>query len=59
MNITDNIKEFGFTQAVKYLENNPETNIPKLMELVDHFLPNSVRPSGRRLKGRIIGTSLL
>ncbi|WP_411961614.1 hypothetical protein [Faecalispora jeddahensis] len=39
MNFSDKAKVFGFTQAVNYLEKNPETNIPKLAALVDNFLP--------------------
>ncbi len=41
MNITDKVKAFGFTQAVNYLEKDPETNIPRLMRLVDRFMSNN------------------
>ena len=31
--------ESAVTKALEYLEKDPETNIPKLMELVDKFTP--------------------
>ena len=31
--------EGAVTKALEYLEKDPETNIPKLMELVDKFTP--------------------
>ena len=31
--------EGAITKALEYLEKDPETNIPKLMELVDKFTP--------------------
>ncbi len=40
MNISDKAKAFGFDQAIKYLEKDPETNIPKLAGLVDRFFHN-------------------
>ena len=43
MNIIDSVKNTAFSAAVhtalEYLEKDPETNIPKLMELVDKFTP--------------------
>jgi len=39
MNFSDKAKAFGFDQAIKYLEKDPETNIPKLVGLSDRFLP--------------------
>ena len=39
MNFSDKAKAFGFDQAIKYLEKDPETNIPKLAGLADRFLP--------------------
>lgn len=38
MNLSDKAKTFGFEQAIKYLEKDPETNIPKLAGLVNHIL---------------------
>ena len=37
--IKDNMQNFAITQALKYIEGNPEENIPKLMALVDRFTP--------------------
>ena len=31
------MQDFGIKQALKYLEKDPEENIPKLMEMVDRF----------------------
>jgi hypothetical protein len=36
---TDQMKAFGFHQAIKYLEKDPETSIPKLIDLADRFMP--------------------
>lgn len=38
MNINDKVKAFGITQAINYLEKDPERNIPKLMEMADRFM---------------------
>ncbi len=37
--IKDSMQNFAVTQALKYIEGNPEENIPKLMALVDKFTP--------------------
>lgn len=42
MGMADMAKKFGFQQAMKYLEKDPEQNIPKLLELVDKFMPDDV-----------------
>lgn len=39
MNFNEKIKKFGFNKVLSYLEKDPETNIPKLMEFVDHIFP--------------------
>lgn len=43
MNITDKTKNAAlglvFSQAMDYLEKDPETNIPKLMDMVDKLMP--------------------
>lgn len=39
--IKDTVQSFTMNQALNYLEGNPEKNIPRLMELVDHFMPES------------------
>lgn len=37
--IKETMQEFTVNQALKYLEGNPEENIPKLMAFVDKFMP--------------------
>ena len=34
------MQTFAVNQAMKYLENDPEENIPKLMALVDRLVPD-------------------
>lgn len=38
--IQNGMQNFAVSQALKYIEGNPEENIPKLMALVDRFTPN-------------------
>ena len=51
MKVIDAVKNTAFTAAInsglKYLEKDPETNIPKLMELVDKFTPKDWYKSQR------------
>ena len=42
MNVKDNMQNFAINQALKYVEGNPEENLPKLMSLVDRFTPGGV-----------------
>lgn len=42
MGIADMAKKFGFNQAMKYLAKDPEQNIPKLLDMVDKFMPADV-----------------
>lgn len=44
----ENVQKFALSQALKYLEKDPEANIPKLMELVDRFFPDDWYTSQRR-----------
>ncbi len=37
--LRESMQSFAINQALKYIEGNPEENIPKLMELVDKFTP--------------------
>lgn len=37
--IQNGMQDFAVNQALKYIEGNPEENIPKLMSLVDRFTP--------------------
>lgn len=39
MSIKDTMQSIAINQALKYIEGNPEENIPKLMELGDKLLP--------------------
>lgn len=39
--IKDSMQNFAVNQALKYIEGNPEVNIPKLMDLVDKFTPEN------------------
>ena len=44
MSLTDSVKKIGFRKAYEYLDKDPDTNIPRLMEWVDRFAgsgPNS------------------
>ena len=52
------MQNFAMNQALKYLEDNPEENIPKLMALVDKLTPDDWYSGQRSLKKRITGTSL-
>jgi hypothetical protein len=38
MNFGDMVKAVGFEQAINYMNKEPETNIPKLEELVNRSL---------------------
>ena len=39
MSLKDTMQSIAINQALKYIEGNPEENIPKLMELGDKLLP--------------------
>lgn len=45
--IKESMQTFAINQALKYVEGNPEENIPKLMELVDKFSPDGWYESQR------------
>ena len=45
--VKDNMQNFAINQALKYIEGNPEENIPKLMSLVDLFTPDGWYQSQR------------
>ena len=52
--IRETMQEFTVNQALKYLEGNPEENIPKLMEFVDRFMPKDWYVSQRNaIRGAI------
>ena len=58
MNITDKTKNAAlglvFSQAMDYLEKDPETNIPKLMDMVDKLMPTGWYASQRTAIRRAI-----
>src|SRR5699024_8467479 len=58
MNITDKTKNaalgLAFSQAMDYLEKDPETNIPKLMDMVDKLMPTGWYASQRTAIRRAI-----
>ena len=39
MNVKESMQNFAINQALKYIEGNPDENIPKLMALADKLLP--------------------
>ena len=43
MNITQSATKLGLKTALSYLEKDPETNIPKLISLVEKFAPKTVQ----------------
>ena len=52
--IKETMQEFTVNQALKYLEGNPEENIPKLMAFVDRFMPKDWYTSQRNaIRGAI------
>ncbi len=38
--VKESMQNFAISQALRYIEGNPEENIPKLMSLVDRFTPD-------------------
>lgn len=56
------MRNFTIHQALKYVEGNPDENIPKLMALVDRFVPEDWYVSQRAalrevIEKRTTGTS--
>lgn len=47
MKATDNIKKVAITKLMNYLLDDPETNINKIMEMLDKLVPNALFPSQR------------
>ena len=52
--IKDSMQTFAINQALKYIEGNPDENIPKLMELVDKFTPADWYSSQRNAIRKVI-----
>ena len=51
--------EGAVTKALEYLEKDPETNIPKLMELVDKFTPQDWYKGQREVFEKYFSRTLL
>lgn len=47
MNLNEKMKKYGFNHAIRYLEKNPEENLPKLMNFADRVMPKDEFPSQR------------
>lgn len=59
--IKSSMQNFAVDKALKYIEGNPEENIPKLMKLVDKLTPEYWYKSQRdairtAIEEKIIGT---
>lgn len=52
--LKESMQNFAVNQALKYIEGNPEENIPKLMNLVDTFTPDDWYASQRNAIRRVI-----
>ena len=59
------MQEFTVNQALKYLEGNPEENIPKLMAWVDRLMPKDwyvsqekCDPRGDRAEEQLVSVNL-
>ena len=48
------MQNFAINQALKYIEGNPEENIPKLMALVDKFSPADWYTTQRSVVRKVI-----
>lgn len=48
MKVTNKIKKIGVKQALRYLDKDPDKNIPKLMDWVDTFVKDDVFASQRK-----------
>ena len=52
--IKNRMQKFAVSQALNYIEGNPEENIPKLMELVDQYTPEGWYEGQRNAFRRVI-----
>lgn len=52
--IKESMQNFAINQALKYIEGDPETNIPKLMALVDKYSPDGWYGSQRDAVRKVI-----
>ena len=54
MSLQKSIQNFGIKQALKYMEKDPEENIPKLMDMVDKFAPDGWYEAQRNMIRKVI-----
>ena len=54
MSLQKSIRNFGIKQALKYMEKDPEENIPKLMDMVDKFAPDGWYEAQRNMIRKVI-----
>ena len=54
MGMKNAVQNFAVNQALKYVEGNPEENIPKLMAMVDKFSPDGWFQSQRDTIRKVI-----
>jgi len=52
--LKENMQSFAINQALAYVENNPDENLPKLMEFVDRFTPADWYSSQRNAIRKVI-----
>ena len=57
MSLQKSIQSFGIKQALKYMEKDPEENIPKLMDMVDKFAPDGWYEAQRNMKCMVVAVS--
>ena len=46
--VKESVQAFALKQALRYVEGNPEENLPKLAELADKLLPEGMYPAQRK-----------
>lgn len=54
MGLTDSAKRYGLNKVYEYLEKDPRTNMPKVMDFVDKVTPGDVMKSQRDTFRRVI-----
>ena len=54
MSMSVKMANFGVKQAYKYLEKDPQQNLPKLMEMMDKILPKDLYASQRRVFRQVL-----
>ncbi|MCD7917357.1 MAG: radical SAM protein [Clostridiales bacterium] len=52
--VKNNMQEFAIRQALNYLDGNPRENLPKLMNMVDRFLPDTWYANQRRTFRKVL-----